>query len=68
MFLNLTLVLGVFSLIAFIAEIKNFKYSKPLMIFCLLLAMADGVLGGFVGTSGGDIRHSEITSTAVFTP
>lgn len=67
-FLNLTLVLGFFSLIAFIAEFKNFKYSKPLMMFCLLLAIADGVLGGFVGTSGGDIRHSEITSTAVFTP
>lgn len=67
-FLNLMLVLGGFSLIAFITEIKNLKYSKPLMIFCLLLAMAGGVLGGFVGTSGGDIRHSEIKSTAVFTP
>ncbi len=63
-FFTLTLILGGISLIGFIAEIKKFKYAKYFMYLILLLALADGVLAKYVGTSGGEIRHSEIRSTS----
>ena len=64
-FFTLTLVLGAVALIAFIAEIKKLKYGRLLVILVLLLAISDGILAKFVGTSGGEIRHSEIRSDGV---
>lgn len=59
-----TLILGALSLTALIAMIKNFKFSKHLIILCLIVALADGVLAKYVGTSGGEIRHTEIRNGA----
>ena len=64
MFFILTMILGVISLVTFIMELKKFKYAKHLMILTLLVAIADGVLAKYVGTSGGEIRHTEIRSDA----
>lgn len=61
-FFTLTLILGAISLIGFILELIKFKYAKYLAILILLLAISDGVLAKYVGTSGGEIRHTEIRS------
>jgi uncharacterized membrane protein len=63
-FFTLTLILAAISLITFIAEIKNLKYAKYMMFIALMLAISDGILAKYVGTSGGEIRHSEIRSDA----
>lgn len=67
-FFTITLILGVLSLVGFVAELKKFKYTKYLAILILLLAIADGVVAKYVGTSGGEIRHSEIRSNAKMIP
>ncbi len=67
-FFTFTLILGAISLITFIAELKKFKYAKYLMFITLLLAIADSVLASYVGTSGGEIRHTEIRSDAKVIP
>ncbi|MBK8954195.1 MAG: hypothetical protein IPM34_01380 [Saprospiraceae bacterium] len=61
-FFTITLILGGLALIVLIAEIKKLKYTKYFIYLILLLALADGVLAKYVGTSGGEIRHSEIRS------
>jgi uncharacterized membrane protein len=61
-FLTLTLILGAVSLLGFTAALKKSKHTKLLMVLILLLALADGVLAKYVGTSGGEIRHTEIRS------
>jgi uncharacterized membrane protein len=66
-FLTLTLILGVLSLIASIAELKSFKFSKQLLIIVLLTSISALVLAKYVGTSGGEIRHSEIRNNGKIT-
>lgn len=63
-FNTLTLILGGLALLTFVAEIKKISISKYLMLLCLTIAIADGVLASYVGTSGGEIRHSEIREDA----
>ena len=63
-FFVITLVLGALSLLGLLAELKQFMYSKYFMILILLLAIADGIVANFVGTSGGEIRHTEIRNEA----
>ena len=67
-FFTLTLILGGIALIGFIAEVKKFKYAKYFIYLTLLLALSDGVLTKYVGTSGGEIRHSEIRSSSKIIP
>lgn len=67
-FFTITLILGVLSLVGFVAELKKLKYTKYLTILILLLAIADGVVAKYVGTSGGEIRHSEIRSNTKMIP
>lgn len=67
-FFTLTLVLGGISLLGFVAELKKFKYANYLILLVLFLALADGVLATYVGTSGGEIRHTEIRSDARIIP
>ena len=67
-FFTLTLILGGISLTTFIAELRKFNFSKYLVILCMLVAIADGVLAKYVGNSGGEIRHSEIRSYAKMIP
>jgi|TARA_R100000501_G_C2611970_1_gene106362 glucan phosphoethanolaminetransferase (alkaline phosphatase superfamily) len=67
-FFTLTLILGGLSLLTFILELKKMKFTKYLMILCLLIALVDGVLATYVGSSGGEIRHSEIRNDAKMIP
>src|SRR5690606_33783884 len=67
-FFMLTLFLGALALISVIVEFKKLKYSNYLMVLVLLVSIADGILAVYVGTSGGEIRHSEIRNTAKVIP
>lgn len=59
-FFTLTLILGGLSVVGFIADLKKFKYVQQIAILILVIALADGILAKYVGTSGGEIRHTEI--------
>lgn len=63
-FFILTLIVGASALVTFIAELNKFRYTRWLTLITLALAVSDGVLAKFVGTSGGEIRHTEIRSSA----
>lgn len=51
---------GIFSLVSLYTSIKNHKFSKITSYITLILALGAAVLGLSVGTSGGEIRHTEI--------
>jgi len=59
-FFALTIILGVLALVGFVAELKSLKYAKHLTFLILFIALGDAVLAKYVGTSGGEIRHTEI--------
>lgn len=61
-FFNITIVVAIVALISFVTEIKKISWSKYLVILCLLIAIASSIAAKFVGTSGGEIRHTEIRS------
>ena len=67
-FFTLTLILGGISCIIFITEVRKFSLSKYLVMLCLLVAIADGILAIYVGASGGEIRHTEIRGDAKMIP
>lgn len=56
---------GIFSLVALYTSLKNHKFSKITSYITLVLALGALVLGSSVGTSGGEIRHTEIRDTTV---
>jgi glucan phosphoethanolaminetransferase (alkaline phosphatase superfamily) len=58
------LILGAISLVTMFLEIKKSKFSGFGFILVFLLAIATGVLAKNVGTSGGEIRHTEIRKDA----
>ena len=51
---------GVFALISLVAAIKKFRLAKIFSFITLILALIAGVISINVGTSGGEIRHTEI--------
>ena len=53
-------VTGVFALISLIASVKKFRLSKIFSFITLALALISGIMSINVGTSGGEIRHTEI--------
>lgn len=61
-FFTFTLIIGAIAIVAFIAELKKWKFARYLIILVLILSISDMVLAKFVGTSGGEIRHTEIRS------
>jgi uncharacterized membrane protein len=62
-------VTGVFALISFGAAVKKFRMAKIFSFITLILALISGVLSIKVGTSGGEIRHTEIReNSAVSAP
>lgn len=63
-FFTVTLILGSLSLLAFILEFKKLRFAKYAIYLVLLVALSDGILAKNVGTSGGEIRHSEIRDNA----
>ena len=58
---------GIFSLVALYTSLKNHKFSKIASYITLVLALGAAVLGSSVGTSGGEIRHTEIRDNNVNT-
>lgn len=64
LFFTVTLILGSLSLLGFILEFKKLRFAKYVIYLVLLMAFSDGILAKNVGTSGGEIRHSEIRDTA----
>lgn len=58
---------SIFSLVALYASLKNHKFSKMASYITLVLALGAAVLGSSVGTSGGEIRHTEIRDNNVNT-
>ena len=53
-------VTGVFALISLIATVKKFRLAKIFSFITLVLALISGIMSINVGTSGGEIRHTEI--------
>jgi uncharacterized membrane protein len=52
--------LAFFSMVSFYTAMKNHKFAKLASYVSFVLALGAVVLGSFVGTSGGEIRHTEI--------
>lgn len=63
-FFTLVLILGAVALVTGFMELKKMWPSKYLMVLTLTLAIAAGVVASYVGTSGGEIRHTEIRGDA----
>lgn len=60
---------GVFALISLGAAVKKFRMAKIFSFITLILALISGFLSIKVGTSGGEIRHTEIReNSAVSAP
>ena len=60
LFLISLLVLGFVSIITVFLEVENPKYARYGFILALVLSIVSTVLAKYVGTSGGEIRHTEI--------
>lgn len=52
--------LGAVSILGLYTNIKNHSKAKLVSLIIAVIAIAGIVLGKFVGTSGGEIRHTEI--------
>ena len=59
-FMNIVYALGVVSIISLFANIKNHSKANLFAFLTLILAVVAIVLSKSVGTSGGEIRHTEI--------
>lgn len=59
--------LGLVSIVGLWSIVKQKKYAKYISILVLAICIPVIVLGFLVGTSGGEIRHSEIRKDAVIT-
>jgi uncharacterized membrane protein len=56
---------GIFSLLSLYTSVKKNKFAKTVSYFTLILSMAASILAIGVGTSGGEIRHTEIRSDSI---
>jgi uncharacterized membrane protein len=56
---------GIFSLLSLYTSVKNNKFAKTVSYVTLILSLASSILAIGVGTSGGEIRHTEIRSDSV---
>ncbi len=57
--------LGILSLINFFAIIKNLSFAKTISIITLIVSLGTFGLFAKVGSTGGEIRHSEIRTNNV---
>lgn len=64
LFFTVILILGGISLITMILEIRKIKFASYGFILAILFSLAAGVLAKNVGTTGGEIRHTEIRNDA----
>ena len=56
---------GLFGLLSLYTSIKNHKLAKTISFITLVLALMAAVFAKSVGTTGGEIRHTEIRSNSV---
>ncbi|SRX54821.1 DUF2231 domain-containing protein [Aequorivita sp. CIP111184] len=61
-FYTMMLILGGLSLVTFLIHYKKYAFAKYGFIVVLLLSISSIVMSKFVGTSGGEIVHTEIRS------
>lgn len=59
-YMQMAYALGVISIISLLANVKNHPKSKLISFLTLTLAIVTIILSKAVGTSGGEIRHTEI--------
>lgn len=64
LFQTIMLILGGVSLITLFLEYKKLPFSKYGFVLVLLLSVSSIIISKYVGTSGGEIRHTEIRSDA----
>ena len=64
LFYTMMLILGGASLVTLFIHYKKFAFAKYGFILVLLLSISNIVISKFVGTSGGEIMHSEIRDDA----
>lgn len=60
-YMKMAYALGVISIISLLANIRNHPKSKLFSFLTLTLAVVTIILSKSVGTSGGEIRHTEIS-------
>lgn len=61
-FLIMAITLGLLSLFTFFAGLRKVRMAAGMYILVLLVAIITGVFAKQLGTSGGEIRHTEIRS------
>jgi uncharacterized membrane protein len=60
---------GIFSILSIFTSVKKHKWARIFAFITLLLALTASILAKNVGTSGGEIRHTEIrTNQAIPAP
>jgi uncharacterized membrane protein len=55
---------GLFGLLSLYTSIKNHKLAKTISLITLVLALMAAIFAKSVGTTGGEIRHTEIRSNS----
>ena len=60
--------LGLLSLFAFYLEVTQKSFARMVMIGILVLSIANGYLLKLTGTSGGQIRHTELRDSVAISP
>ncbi len=62
-YMKMAYALGVISIISLLANVRNHQKSKLFSFMTLILAIVTIILSKSVGTSGGEISHTEIRDT-----
>ncbi|MBK6622384.1 MAG: hypothetical protein IPG32_16480 [Saprospirales bacterium] len=65
LFLGASIILGAISLLTFVSDLLSWKPSQALYVLTLAAAVGTMVLAQQTGTSGGEIRHTEIRASVV---
>lgn len=65
LFLGGSIIVGAISLLTFLADVLGWKLTRALYVLTLAAAAGTMVLAQKTGTSGGEIRHSEIRAGVV---
>ena len=65
LFLGAGIIAGAIALLTFLADVLGWKATRALYVLTLAAAAASMVLAQKTGTSGGEIRHTEIRASVV---
>ena len=60
-------ILGGFSIVGLILNIKNYSKAKLVTYLVLIVGVVAVILGKETGTTGGEVRHTEIRANATLT-